>query len=77
MSATRTTRQERRIGPQERKKGLESVRACSACGRPTTLLIAGTPVCEDCYEIAGSCCLEFGGKDLWQRNAECQEGGAG
>lgn len=43
---------------------------CSICGRPTTLLIGGQPTCEQCYENAGSCCLEFGGEDLWQRQEE-------
>jgi AhpD family alkylhydroperoxidase len=43
---------------------------CNFCGRLTTLLVGGTPVCEECYEKAGSCCLEFGGDDLWQRREE-------
>ncbi len=43
---------------------------CRFCGRPTTLLIDGMPICEECYENAGSCCLEFGGQDLWQRREE-------
>ncbi len=48
---------------------------CRFCGRPTTLLIGGMPVCEDCYQNAGSCCLEFGGDDLWQRREEESGGG--
>jgi hypothetical protein len=47
---------------------------CSICGKPTTLLVGDTPVCEDCYEKAGSCCLEFGGEDLWQGREEQPEG---
>jgi hypothetical protein len=38
---------------------------CSVCGRPTRLLVGGTPICDQCCEHAGSCCLEFGGDDLW------------
>jgi hypothetical protein len=48
---------------------------CSFCGRPTTLLLGGRPVCEECYQNAGSCCMEFGGDDLWQRREEESEGG--
>lgn len=39
---------------------------CRFCGKSTTLLIDGQPICEECREIAGSCCLEFGDHDLWQ-----------
>lgn len=46
---------------------------CRFCGRPTTLLIGDVPVCEECYENAGSCCLEFGGHDLWQRKEEAED----
>ena len=35
------------------------------CGRPTEILLAGAPICEQCYENAGSCCPEFGSSDLW------------
>lgn len=40
---------------------------CQICGRPTTLLIGGQPICEECYQEVGSCCPEFGGDDLWQQ----------
>ncbi len=43
---------------------------CRFCGRLTTLLIGGMPVCEECYENAGSCCLEFGGDDFWQKRQD-------
>lgn len=43
---------------------------CSICGRPNAQLIGGRPICEQCYENAGSCCLEFGGDDLWQRQEQ-------
>jgi transaldolase len=48
---------------------------CHFCGRPTTLLLGGMPVCEDCYQNAGSCCLEFGADDLWEGPQEEAEGG--
>jgi hypothetical protein len=47
---------------------------CSVCGRPTTLLIGDMPICEQCYENAGSCCLEFGGDDLWQGREDDSDG---
>lgn len=37
----------------------ERLWACSRCGRPTTLRIADQPLCEQCYQEAGSCCTEF------------------
>lgn len=49
---------------------------CRFCGKPTTLLVGGAPICEDCCQNAGSCCREFGGDDLWQqRNDEESEHG--
>jgi hypothetical protein len=48
---------------------------CRFCGRPTALVFQGVPICEQCYEDAGSCCLEFGGADLWKRSAEKRECG--
>ena len=47
---------------------------CSYCGRPTELVIGGLPICEECYQNAGSCCLEFGGDDLWQKREEARSG---
>ena len=47
---------------------------CSSCGKPTELVVGGIPICEECYENAGSCCLEFGGDDLWQKREEESEG---
>ncbi len=47
---------------------------CSCCGRPTTLLMGGRPICEECYHNAGSCCMEFGGDDLWQVREEESKG---
>ena len=53
--------------------------ACDLCGRFGAFAIGGGHVCENCYEAQGSCCLEFGGEDLWrvreqredaERNAE-------
>jgi hypothetical protein len=40
---------------------------CTFCDRATEIVLAGEPICEECHEKAGSCCLEFGGEDLWQR----------
>ena len=43
---------------------------CQFCGRPTEIVLGGVPVCEECYQNAGSCCLEFGGEDLWAAREE-------
>jgi hypothetical protein len=43
---------------------------CRICGRPTEIVLGGVPVCEECYQNAGSCCLEFGGEDLWAEREE-------
>jgi hypothetical protein len=36
-------------------------------------VLDGAPICEECYEHAGSCCMEFGGEDLWQKQEQEQE----
>jgi hypothetical protein len=43
---------------------------CRFCGRPTEIILGGLPICEGCYEERGSCCLEFGGEDLWQEREQ-------
>jgi hypothetical protein len=43
---------------------------CRFCGRATEIVVGNMPICEECYERAGSCCLEFGGDDLWQQQQE-------
>ena len=45
-----------------------SVAVCERCGGPDTIEIGGHQLCADCYQIAGSCCLEFGADDLWEEN---------
>ena len=39
---------------------------CDRCGRFGAFDFAGTKLCEECYEVVGSCCPEFGADDLWQ-----------
>jgi hypothetical protein len=43
-----------------------SAMECRYCGKPADDAVDGVPICEGCYQQAGSCCLEFGGDDLWQ-----------
>lgn len=38
---------------------------CDRCGRFGAYEFDGERLCVDCYELRGSCCLEFGGDDLW------------
>jgi hypothetical protein len=43
-------------------------RRCDRCGSPEAAEVCeSTWLCGDCRELAGSCCLEFGGDDLWDR----------
>jgi len=44
----------------------EKIERCSICGKPTSLMVCDDYVCEECYYEYGSCCLEFGGHDLWK-----------
>jgi len=43
---------------------------CERCGRPGAQEIAGRRLCIACYDICGSCCLEFGDDDLWRQREE-------
>ncbi len=37
---------------------------CVRCGLPTDKFIGDIPICDECYQIRGSCCPEFGEDDL-------------
>jgi hypothetical protein len=39
---------------------------CDVCGRFGAYEFDGKRLCAECYESRGSCCLEFGGDDLWK-----------
>lgn len=39
---------------------------CDVCGRFGAFDFGGEHLCADCYEARASCCLEFGGDDLWE-----------
>ncbi len=43
---------------------------CERCGRPGAIEIAGRHICLACYDICGSCCLEFGDDDLWRKRSD-------
>jgi len=45
---------------------LDENAVCSVCGRFGAFNFGGEFLCMDCYEAHESCCLEFGGEDLWQ-----------
>jgi len=38
---------------------------CERCGSDRAMRIGDHWLCEECYHVRGSCCLEFGGDDLW------------
>lgn len=40
--------------------------ACELCGRPGAYWIDGEQLCAECIQQRGSCCMEFGGDDLWR-----------
>ena len=39
--------------------------SCERCGKKETYRIGDHWLCPECYSLYGSCCLEFGGDDLW------------
>jgi hypothetical protein len=39
--------------------------ACDVCGKFGSFDFGDTNLCSDCYQQRGSCCVEFGGYDLW------------
>jgi hypothetical protein len=41
-------------------------KTCDRCGRPAALAVGGEFFCEECYQLPGSCCPEFGGDDIWE-----------
>lgn len=40
--------------------------ACERCGKPDALKWEGHSLCNECTYAFESCCLEFGGDDLWE-----------
>ena len=38
---------------------------CSRCLAPAQFGFGTTWLCEDCYGVLGSCCMEFDGDDLF------------
>ena len=42
------------------------VKFCDTCGASGAVNVGDRWLCESCYVEAGSCCLEFGGIDLWE-----------
>jgi hypothetical protein len=42
------------------------VKFCETCGASGAVKVGDRWLCESCYVEAGSCCLEFGGTDLWE-----------
>jgi hypothetical protein len=41
---------------------------CDRCGQPAVVEIEGQSLCEECYQLPGSCCMEFGADDLWKED---------
>jgi hypothetical protein len=39
---------------------------CDRCGRFGAFRFGDKALCLECYEAFGSCCVEFGGEDLWE-----------
>jgi hypothetical protein len=39
--------------------------SCDRCGALSPLDFGDRRLCEECYGVCGSCCLEFGADDLW------------
>jgi len=45
---------------------------CDRCGGFQAVDLGDRRLCEDCYGVSGSCCLEFGADDLWRNDDEPQ-----
>ena len=43
---------------------------CDRCGNPSPYDFGDRRVCDECYAVCGSCCLEFGADDLWESDDE-------
>lgn len=41
---------------------------CDYCGKFGAYDLGDHHLCSDCYCERGSCCLEFGGHDMWEEN---------
>lgn len=55
-----------------KEKSIEG-KTCDQCGRPAAIEMDGKYLCSECYQEYGSCCLEFGEKDLWTETDEDSE----
>ncbi|HBA82530.1 MAG TPA: hypothetical protein DCZ95_00405 [Verrucomicrobia bacterium] len=40
-------------------------RSCERCGKKDGFHFGEHWLCGECFSLYGSCCLEFGGDDLW------------
>jgi len=54
------------------EEGLSKVTPdCMRCRQPGFVQYEGDQwLCKDCYPLYGSCCLEFGGDDVWVEKEE-------
>jgi hypothetical protein len=43
---------------------------CDNCGRFGAFDLGDQHLCSDCYMECGSCCMEFGGYDLWESESK-------
>ncbi len=50
---------------QEKEVGAQNL-ACERCGKSDALEWEGLSLCDECTYAYESCCLEFGGDDLWE-----------
>lgn len=46
---------------------------CERCGHSGATTMGDRTLCMDCYYACNSCCLEFGGDDLWKEMEEKEE----
>lgn len=46
---------------------------CNTCGRIGAYDFGDEFICSTCYEERGSCCVEFGGYDLWKEKDKTTE----
>jgi hypothetical protein len=52
--------------------GIDAEARCERCGVFSPLDLGDRRLCEECYQLCGSCCQEFGADDLWARKHETE-----
>ena len=55
-----------RVEPPEAPLAAAEDMRCELCGASDAKEYYGRRLCEECFQVCGSCCMEFGDRDLWK-----------